>query len=484
MKKIAEWKKEDFSKGLSAQSFMPVGGLFQSMEGIDPFYNQGLAVPSFTAQTITPSSAPKFITNFNTGGTEYVYWHSDTEIKQILKDSPYTQTDRTSEITFTGSLPVIGTIVWKGKYIYARAGGDLRANSIPLTSANDVQLKTGFNSTFDSMALCVGGDGNLYHADNSRVGIITSATGTSGNSNIFTIDDNFNVRDLINDGEYLVIIADNNAEKTLDRKVGKYRCRVYFWDMIKATADIIYDIDDSYLIAGRQLDGNIYFFGYNGLYVCNRAVPPKMVRPFEGYNGVSRAKPTNPYQLVQTKGSIYWVDGLNNLLTNGNVFAYGNPTSGANKIFYNPHINSNSTHRQNVIQVVGEQFWVATAEPVIYVQNTGSTRGTGNIATLDSIFDTTYKFEGVKVVLANPLTSGQSVKCRVIGANGSKVVSAEETKSYSATNPRQNLIFKLKTQAGSIDKFENLRIEIDNTSASIQRIALYATPIDDFNEII
>lgn len=482
MQKIAEWKNEDFSKGISAQGNIPVGGLFQDIRGIDPFYNQGLLVPSLTPDTITPTSAPKFITNFNTGGVEYVYWHSDTEIKQVLKSSPYTQTDKTSEITFTGSYPVIGAIVWKSKYIYARAGGDLRANSIPLASANDVQLKAGFNSTMDSMPLCVGADGNLYHGDNTRVGIITSATGTSGNSNIFSIDDNFTVRDLINDGQYLVILADSNLEKTSERKVGKYRCRVYFWDMIKSTADVIYDVDDSYLIAGKQLDGNIYFFGYNGLYVCNTATPPRMVRPFTGYNGISTAKPTNSWQLVASKGSLYWIDGSDSSLTNGNIYAYGNPVTGSPKIFYNPHMNDNTTDKQNVIQVVGEQFWIATDAPKIYVQNTGSTRGTGYITTLDKVYDKPYRFGMVKVVLASPFSSGQSVSCSVTGGNGSKTISATETKSYSVSNPKQILMFKVNPTSGSFDRFEDARITITTVGASIQRIALFGTEQDDLGE--
>lgn len=488
MQKILEYKKEDWSKGLSAQSFLAVGGLFQNLKNIDPFYNQGLATPSLTPTSITPTSSAKFITNFLSSGVAYTYLHSDTELIQVTKDSPYTQVDKSSEITFSGGLPVIGAIIWKGKYIYARASGDLRANSIPVASGNDVQLKSGFNSTFDSMPLCIGGDGNLYHGDNSRVGIITSATGTSGNSNTFNIDSNFNVRDLINNGQYLVIIADNNSNpatgSTDSRVVGNYRCRVYFWDMIKAVADVIYDVDDSYLIAGQQLDGNIYFFGYNGLYVCNIATPPKMVRPFVGFNGVSRGKPKNSYQLVKSKGSIYWIDGFDSPLTNGRIFAYGNPTSGLTKIFYEPYNFTNSTDLQNVIQVVGEQFWVGIDTPSVVINNVGTTRGTSTISTLDETFDQLMKLESVKVVLAQPLETGQSVTCQVVGANGSKTLSDNETKSYNSSNPKQILDFKIKPVAGSMNQFENMRVNLTVVGASVQRLAVIATPVGDDGEQI
>lgn len=488
MQKIAEWKNEDWPKGISAQGHLPVGGLFQGLKGIDPFYNQGLAVPSFTPDTITPSSSPKFITNFTTGGVAYAYWHSDTEIKQVLKDSPYTQVDKSSNITF-GGLPVVGAIAWADvatgtlKYVYARAGGSLRAVPIPL-AAGDVEIKAGFNSTPDDIPLCIGADGNLYHGDNSRVGIITSGAGTTGNSGIFAIDSGFQVRDLINDGTYLVILADNNTQTTAGRKVGNYRCRVYFWDMKKSLADYVYEVTDSYLIAGKQLDGNIYFFGYNGFYVCNAGTPPQMVRPFTGFNGLSTAKPTKSSQLVRNKGSLFWIDGLNSNLTNGNIYAYGNPTAGQPKIFYNPHINANESNQQNVLQVVGEQYWVGEASPKIYVQNVGSTNGTGTITTIDKTLSQPHKLDFVKVVLSTPLSSGQTVSCLVLGADGSKTISTSETKSYSASNPRQQLIFKVNPTTNSENRFEDFRVTITSVGATVQRVAVYATPLEDTTEII
>lgn len=485
MQKILELKNEDWSKGISAQGNIPIGGLFQQLKGIDPFYNQGLAVPYLVPDEITPSSAPKYMVNYNDSGIEYVLWDSATTAKQVLKDSPYTQTDKTSELTYTSAH--CGAIVWRGKYIYAQTGNGLRSNSLPPTLANDTNLINAWQFTTDSIPMAVGADSNLYCAgDGNRVHKITNESGTSGNSNYFEIDTGFTARDVLNNGRYLVVLADDNARLTADRKVGNYRCRVYFWDMIKTTADVIFDVDDSYLIAGEQLDGNIYFFGYNGLYVCNEATSPKLIRPFVSYNGLSRAKPLSPYQLVKSKGSIYWIDGSNNGLYNGSVYAYGNPTLGLTKIFYQPHLNSNAgqSNQQTCIAVVGEQLWVADASPKIYVQNTGSTRGTATISSLDTIYLQPYRYELTKVVLSQPLSSGQSVTCVVTGANGSKTISASETKSYSASNPRQVLIFKTSPTALTENKFEDMRVGITTTGATIQRVTVYGTPLDDISEII
>ena len=485
MQKILELKNEDWSKGISAQGNIPIGGLFQRLDGVDPFYNQGMAVPSLTPDEITTSVSPKFFTSYNSGGVDYVYWAGGRTTKQILKDSPYTQVDRSSEIVTIYS-DFCGAIVWRGKYIYSTPGNGAHSNSIPLANANDTILINSWQYAIDCTPMTIGADGNLYCGDGDRVHQLTNESGTSGNSNYLQIDTGFTVRDMINNGRYLVVLADNNVRLTADRRVGNYRCRVYFWDMIKTTSDIIYDLDDSYLSAGEQLDGNIYFFGYNGLYVCNEATSPKMVRPFVSYNGLSRAKPLTPYQLVKSKGSIYWIDGSNNTLYNGYVYAYGNPTNGLTKIFYKPHINSNGgqTNAEYVLQVIGDQFWVGTAQPRIWVQNIGSTRGVATVTSLDKIFPQPYRYELTKVVLSQPLSSGQSVTCEVTGAGGSKTISAQETKSYSASNPRQVLIFKTSPTSLTENRFEDMRVTITSTGATIQRVTVYGTPLDDISEII
>lgn len=485
MNKIFELKGEDFSKGISAQGNIPVGGIFQQFKGIDPFYNQGLAVPSLTPDEITTSTTPKYLTSYNDGGVDYVLWDSATTAKQILKDSPYTQVDKTTDLTYSSAH--CGAIVWKGKYIYAQVGNGLRSNSLPVAIANDTNLINAWQYTTDSIPMTIGADGNLYCAgDGDRVHQVTNEAGTSGNSNYFQIDVGFTARDVINNGRYLVVLADNNTRLTADRRVGNYRCRVYFWDMIKTTADVIFDLDDSYLIAGEQLDGNIYFFGYNGFYVCNEMTSPKLVRPFVSFNGVSRAKPLSPYQLVKTKGSLLWIDGSNNTLYNGYVYAYGNPTNGLTKIFYQPHLNGNAgqTNTETVIQVLGDQIWVGTAQPRIWVQNTGSTRSTGTITTLDKVLPQPYRYELTKVVLDQPLSSGQSVTVTATGAGGSKIISDGETKSYSASNPRQILIFKTKPASGTQNIFEDIRVSVETTGATIQRISVYGTPLDDITETI
>jgi hypothetical protein len=140
------------------------------------------------------------------------------------------------------------------------------------------------------------------------------------------------------------------------------------------------------------------------------------------------------------------------------------------------------------LQVVGDQFWTANATPIINVQNlpppSGPTTGTANITTLDKTVSQPYRLDFVKVVLSQPLLTGQSVSCYVMGANGSKTISATETKSYNASNPQQDLIFKLTPATNSQNKFEDFRGSITSVGASVQRIAVFATPLEDSTEIL
>src|SRR6266404_8308679 len=182
--KIIEIKSNDWPKGISAQPNLPVGGLFQRLTGCDPFEQTGVALPSLTPASITPSpsSTPKVLTNWNNAGTSYVYVHSDTKLLRVLKDSPYTQTDITASITVD---TIKNAILWQGKYIYATT--QLRS----LTFAGvDTQILAGYNGALDYIPLCIGADKNLYVGDDSRIHTITSSTGTAGNSVYAQIDPN------------------------------------------------------------------------------------------------------------------------------------------------------------------------------------------------------------------------------------------------------------------------------------------------------
>lgn len=477
-KKIIEINYKDWAKGISAQPSAAIGGLFQGFTGCDPFEQTGVALPSLVPATISPATTPTALTNWNDGaGNAYVYVHTATKLYRVLKDSPYTITDVTAQITVNACN---NAILFDSGYVYA--GSDLRFNALPVASGTDVQLAAGFNGTMDFNALCIGKDKNLYVAQNSRVGqvLLTSHTWTSLS---FAIDGNFNVRDMVNDGQYLVIIADNNAPTLTGRQVGNYRCRVYFWDLSKAQADVIYDIKDSYLISAKILDDSVYIFGYKGMYVCSSATAPKMIRPMVGSKALTLAKPNSPAQVTSQNGSLYWVDGGTNTLYKHNVHAYGNPITGEKKIFYSPYVDTGANMLQTVIQTVGDQFWVGGDTPAIYVHNIGTTRGNMNITTLDIPMELPHKFDYTKVVLTQPLSSGQSVSHNAVSQNNANTVSTSDTRTFANVGAKQSFLFRRSATANQSEKFENLRLNISTTGgAAVQRVSTYATPMDDTNE--
>ena len=478
--KIVEYKGSDFIKGLSAQGNLAVDGLFQAVDNIDPFEQMGLLLPSLTPASITPSPSvtPVSFVSWNDGaGNPYVYAQSATSLIRINRDTPYTQSDQTAQVT---NISASNSISWDSLYVYA--GTSLRSNAFPVAIGSDVQIAGGFNGTMNPVPLCIGLDKNLYVGQDSRVGMV-AVTSHTWTSVAFSVDGNFSVRDMVNDGNYLVIFADNNKNVISTALNGDYKCKIYFWSMEPGVtlADSSYEIDGAYIIGAKMLGTDIYFFTNNGLYVCNSATPPTLIRRMTETNDVSLAKPSNMKQMTVSKGSLYWMDGSNNALFNGKVYAYGAPFSGIKKLFYQPYDTSSSA-TYSVIEKVGSQFWLGNNTPKIFVANTGTTRGTGRLVSLETQMEGMYQYEYTKVVLSSPLSTGQSVTVSATGQYGSKTISASETKSYNATNPKQELIFRINPSANSSKNFENIRVSVSTTGAFISRVCVYARPTNDIGE--
>jgi hypothetical protein len=477
MQKILELKNADWMKGVSAQPNLPVGGLFQRFSGCDPFEQGGLALPSLTGVQQALATTPRVITNFNIAGVGYIYSHSDTKLYQVLTVSPFTVVDVTAQIYqhISGGLAankIFNSIIWKGSYVYASQNSsgtiELFANSIPVAAGNDIVLHSGVggSTTADFMPMCVGADGNLYTGNYFSIGVITSVTGTTGNATTHNIDDGYTIRDMVSDGRYLVIIADNNTIPNSGRITGKYKCKIYFWDMVQTDAgnriiaDVIYEINDSYLIAAKFLENGVYVFGYNGIYVCNIATSPRMIRPFLITVSSIFGRPVNPAQLIDYKGSIYWVDGVN-ALSDG-ILAYGNPITGDKKIWYQPYHTDGTL--ATALSVAGNNFIVGSTLGLQFF-NTGTTRGQMVIQTLDTNMLAPHRFDYVKVVLGQPLSAGQSVICQVYSQNHTKLMSTE-TKSYTAANSKQQLMFRpVKTTTNQPDRFEDIDVLIISNGA-------------------
>jgi len=473
MRKILELKREDWLKGYSQQGGIPMGGIFEYATNFNPFERMGFLQPSLSPVELTaPADAVKVLNSFNNSSTGYFYAHTDTKLYQYLSASPYTQVDKSAEINVTNTIG--GAIIWGNKYIYAQSGilGGISvySNSLPVASANNVEIMANASSSLvDVRHMCVGADKNLYIGGYEEVGKITNPAGTSGNTyNFFAIDAGFTVRALINDGRNLIILADNNAITTTSRVVGAYRCRVYVWDMGKVTADAIYDIEDSYLIGGAFLDGAVYIFGYNGVYVCNEATPPRMIFSFRD-NTTIVGRPKSPYHITKDSQAIYWVDAGS---IGTRVYGIRNGT------FFQPYVTHNSTPAQTSIMAIDNKLIVGTDAPKLYIHNTGETRGTSVVLTANEVLTSPHTYDFTKVVLRSPMSSGQSIDIVLNDSHGT-VIANTVTRSYLTDGAKKVLTFRSSLVSSSPRTFEDIGIYIASTGAVVERVAVYATPLED-----
>ena len=481
--KILELKGKDWLTGFSRQAGIATTGLFRSMVNFDPFENEGYLQPSLAVTDLTaPVTNPiKVITPFIDGTTPKFYAHSESKLYEYLRNSPYTQTDKTAEIDIanaTGGKNITGAIIWKGKYIYSQLPY-IFSNAIPVASASNVEIMSSGNSaTMDIGVFCIGSDKNLYCADYGSITKLTSTTGTAGNTtNFFAIDVGFTVRDIVNDGRYLVIIADNNHQVTTSRVAGDYQCKVYFWDPNRAltTADVIYDIQDSYLIGAEIVDGAITIFGYNGIYVCNSANPPKQIWSFLGNSTVTK-RPQNPYCITLGNGIIYWGDGA----TNGQqVYALRGTT------VYSPYQTHEGVTYHTALQFSSNALLAGTTLPKMSINNIGSTRA--NLTASTTIFQLSepHKLDYIKVTLKAPMSSGMAVDVGMYDSNGSIIKGITDTKSFTTFGAKKTLIFSPTGEAGSVQFFEDFYLIINpQGGAVIERVAVYATPSADNSQLI
>ena len=198
--------------------------------------------------------------------------------------------------------------------------------------ASDIQILSGYASSEHYHPMCIAPNKKLYIADGNQLNEVTSVAGTTGNTaGKYLLEDNLIVRDLLNDGNYLVVIADSNSSHTATATGvrGKYRSVILFYDVNsgRPTADVIYEFSDSWLTSVKQLDGALYIFGKDNLYICNAATPPKAIFSFDGDSTITEA-PRTPFEVIVKGNSILW-SGQNN----GVIWAYGSLVSGQKKVF-------------------------------------------------------------------------------------------------------------------------------------------------------
>jgi hypothetical protein len=481
--KIFEIKGSDFPKGLSHFSDFPFAGWF-NQASFDPFEDYGYFTPPL-AEVVTDSSrtsTPKFITSWVESGVSKLYVHTGDKLFEVLDDSPYTTTDESAEITVSAA--VGGVASFKNKYIYAHPStSKVFANAFPVASGSNVEILSSAGSTEFYRPMCVAPDKNLYIGDFSQINQITNVAGTSGNTvAYYNLESGFMVRDMVSDGNYLIVIADNNTSHKIasDGDTGSFRCQVLFYDVNngRPTADFIHEFTESYLTSVKVLDDGVYIFGKDNLWICNSQTKPRAIFNFQTGSTITEP-PRHFFQVSQKNNIILWCG-----VTNNKIFGYGSKVIGQKKVFIQPY---GTASAPQVILLSGSKVYVGTNgnNQMLVVLNTGSTRGSATLATANTLLDTPFKFAFAKVILKNKLATGCSVGFGLNSQDESAKISNFVTKTFAEIGAKQSILFNISNDASNSAKmFNEISVTCTVTKSSVQKIEVWGYPIESNDQTI
>ncbi len=486
--KVFEIKPENWIKGISIQPDFPVGGFFQSALNFNPFerigYFQATLAPTIIdASTIT--TQVDYIVSESDGYAYLLGDRSGTGTKCLYRVNlaNNTVTDYSATIdqnATTGAVTHSGVTIYGNnadnvtRLVYEQ-GGSIRTNSIITpTIGNDKNVLTSaLTSTLIPIDFCEGTDGNLYYTANNggKIGKIITTESTSGNSSAaFVLARGQQPRSVCRANDsYLAITSDNNDSKLITPTA---TCKVYFWDQVKSTADVIWDIPDSYLIGGRYINGGLYVIGYSGLWLCSFSTAPKLIFPF-----TSAMLPSGINQITVYKNILYWAASA----IGGRVWAFGALVG--KPIVYNPYQTTSGSDTHTGLCTVSDQLLAATTTQVV-LHNYGSTRAGSTIQNATQNLDAPFTFSYAKVVLKDPLSSGQSVALSVYDSN-SRVLLDTTTKTFTTFGAKKDLVFKPTGSSGGVKRFDDIYISLTVTGGcAVKRVAIYGTPVGDDSETL
>ncbi len=468
--KIFEIKGNDWMRGLTRQLYSLIGGLFILTNHFDPFEKAGMCQPGFVNQALSSVSGAtaSFLTPFTLSGLGYFYAHAPTKLYKI-DISTNVATDETSNVT-TGAC--LGAAVWRDKYVYSLATA---VRKIELGAGTDTSLLTGLTTGMPHV-MATGADLglNLYITNGNLIAKLILETGTTGNVlNAFSLETGQVSKDLTNDGRYLVILSDNNVNGS--NLFGKSKCRVTFWDMVRTSADVIWNLDDTAVIGMKFIDGLVYVIGYENIYVCSAGMAPQVIYSFTG-NATVTIRPASAAAITSRKGILYWIG------TNGRVYAYGNPLDPNKKILYAPYFCESGT--PTALVAATSKMFVATDTPgIVEVQGGTGVRNTSLIQTGPFDLGQRYAFAYVKMVLDTPIASGEAVILNSISTwdtNGGITTSA--TRDFTSDPNKATLLFYRTPAAASTDvpDFEKISIiSFTLQKKALVRLELWGVPLED-----
>ncbi len=482
--KIFELQGLDWMKGLAIQSTFALGGIFRSAVNFDPFakmgYFQSTNMPTILDTTTITTQIKHFVSQID----GYVYALGDKSgagakcfYRIALADNSVTDystaIDQNGSTSFGhGGLTIFGGVGESQRLVYEQ-DGSMRSNTITPGTDTNILSDSGTSSSAMSTDFCVGSDLALYFTQgiNCAVGKIVTVLGTSNNvKNTFALQSKINARSITSDGYYLIIIGDENTNKNVHINS---QCKVYFWDKVKSTADVIYDIPDTYLIGGRFVNGSVKILGYSGIWECNLHTPPKLIYPISD----KTILPTDINQIGVQGDLLVWTgQGISKP-----IYAYGSLIG--KPILYNPFSYSINSTSNSGLGIIGDKFLMATTDPKVFLFDTTTDRAGATVVTTPQPLGQPFQFAYAKVVLESPLVAiNDQINLGLFDSGGRSIMDLT-TRVYLREGAKKDLIFLPTT--GIITKFEDLVVEaVVSGNTAIKRVTVYGFPIGDDSQTL
>lgn len=485
MKKIFELNKNIWGSGIALQPSAQRGGLFYQASNFDPFEVLDIMQPSRAPVRYGNATVTKqinYFANFTQSNLPYLYGFAGlgtTTALYEIKGTDGTVTDVSAQIATTASAR--GCVIWYDNvsatrgFIYA-TDTTVRANSVPVALANDLEILTGLTSAEHKFE--PGADGNLYFTNGNKVGKITSTTGTAGNIlDAFTFPAGYTIRDIANDGRYLVIIADN---QTGTDQLGTYNCIIGYWDYASEQLTQRYNLQLNSVVAVQIMNGNAHVFSKEGIYICNVSAYPQILFPLNGTSSLVNSFPTKSSQVIKRGNDvILWGDG-----NSSKVYGYGSLGLGDKHIMFHPASvgagNITALGVQGLSNTVTPIF-IASSTPALYIQGISSTRDTASLITTSIVLPQPFKLSYIRVVAREVLSSGQTMTLSMSSQNYSKLASSSQTFSFTADGAKQSKYFLPITD--TIQMFNDFALSFTSNFA-IQSIEVWGEPLEGPNQSI
>src|SRR3990167_3583647 len=485
--KLFEVSGRDWLSGLSTHPYIPVGGIFQQASNFDPFQKVGIYMPTPTPvrfSSIDPAEdifAMVIHTSSGVGGVNFIDALAAGNVVYRIKTSDGTITAQ-GGITNSGSR---GATIFKNKTIYS-SGSAVYANNYPLSSVNSETALFSVSGV-GPQKMHIGPDRNLYITNDNKIGRITSVTGTTGNSNYITFEDDVICRGLDDDGQHLIIGGDTNLNNLTTG--GRHRCFVAFWNMKSQDLTRIWEFTDDTVLGVASVSDEVLVICSDAVYTCSVGSRPVPLITFKGNSSFDSIfgeySPSRTLPIVKKdNGTVLWAFGKQ-------IMGYGTLHPSLPKTLFTgytiPDHPSFTTIQSMIYNDLNDDYplWVSTDSNRVYAfPTTTSETSTTKMAGID--FKQPYEFSFAKVILNKKLESGQSVDVEIKTDEGNNTVlrdSKGTTNSFSFTNfgaKKSHIFYHYPgaQSASTIAVFEDLSdIQIRNIGAEIRRFEIWGKPL-------